>query len=286
MCRHIPDPGRAPRVIRRHPLRAAALLAVVVAACDGGPPMGPDGASEAPTGAPGIRTTRGPGGVVVRSAEGAAAVKMHRASLREAVARAATPGQRQAGEEAIARFEIAVDEDDPTITPEGGADFKITLAQTGVLAASPSAKGTVNFEVNVATFTNEPGFMHHTTNVSTSIGGGFPRVESASFWPATAFASDFTVFGVDCRSANRVSARSSHEARKVLTALHDYAASAGRAECRGRCSTLIIGPGSDCDSDTEGGGSGGSCHYETVIIEVNDGNGWREIWRGQLVVCD
>lgn len=62
---------------------------------------------------------------------------------------------------------------------------------------------------------------------------------------------------------------------------------------------MIYDPGDlaysgDCGSTgggggDEGGGSGGggdgSCVTDWVIIEINDGNGWRVYWQGYAIVC-
>lgn len=59
---------------------------------------------------------------------------------------------------------------------------------------------------------------------------------------------------------------------------------------------LVYDPDQPCD-DVGGGGSGGGggdtgtgsgsgCRTEYVVIEVNDGSGWRTYWEGYATVCD
>ncbi|HEX8213814.1 MAG TPA: hypothetical protein VF584_26845 [Longimicrobium sp.] len=93
-------------------------------------------------------------------------------------------------------------------------------------------------------------------------------------------------------------------ARKALC----YAACMARwAECQRRerereqdesgtgpysCGTqLVYDPDQPCDDPYTGGsgggssGSGSTCRSEYVVIEVNDGSGWRTYWEGYAIVC-
>ena len=67
--------------------------------------------------------------------------------------------------------------------------------------------------------------------------------------------------------------------------------------CPSRCDTQIIYDPETCelDSGSCGGGSGGggddggggmTCRTEYIIIEINDGTGWRTWWEGYATVCE
>lgn len=71
-------------------------------------------------------------------------------------------------------------------------------------------------------------------------------------------------------------------------------------QCPASYQQMIYDPGDptysgDCESTGGGGGGGeggggggggdGSCVTDWVIIEINDGNGWRVYWQGYAIVC-
>jgi hypothetical protein len=68
----------------------------------------------------------------------------------------------------------------------------------------------------------------------------------------------------------------------------------GPYSCTG--AKLIYDPEEECDyygGGTGGGGSGGGggdtdsgCETEWIVVEVNDGTGWKKLWEGYASVCD
>lgn len=65
--------------------------------------------------------------------------------------------------------------------------------------------------------------------------------------------------------------------------------------CSSGCETQIIYDPETCDADSGGcsggggggddGGGGSNCTVQWIVIEVNDGSGWRTWWEGYATVC-